>query len=1202
MISSLLWRLVDIIRSRFLWVTIGIILLLLLIWFAGPLFAFGDIRPLESRESRLWLIGAVLGLFLLRWTVRRWRASKINERLADLVRESLNKKPEGSEEVGNVGALEEKFDAALATLRKARFESEKHSFWERMGGRRYLYELPWYVIIGSPGAGKTTVLANSGLSFPLAKQFGNAALPGAGGTRYCDWWFTNEAVFIDTAGRYTTHESDEQVDRAEWQGFLGLLKKSRNRQPINGVLLTLSVADLLQQTPEQRKFHAAAIRNRLDELREDLGVLFPVYVLVTKCDLLLGFDEYFADLDRAGREQVHGFTLPLDGALQYHPDSNHVVQELKLLQARIYDGLVDRLQAEPDLGLRSRIYAYPQEFGVVAGLVQEAVAAIFEDSRYSSPPLLRGVYFTSGTQEGAPFDRILSAMRAGLEATHKPRVQQGSGKSFFIRELLTKVVFGEAYIVGSDAKAERRAKFLHIGGCALSVLLLVAVISAAMVSYRNNQKYIVEVDHKIDKFEEELKTLPGVGDGNFYALLPLLNAAEQLPDSANFPATSPLLPWTFGLYQGDKLAAGARPIYENLLKEHFAPTLKLRLEQLLRTVAVDDLEFAFETLKAYIMMHEPRHLREEDFVAFVLADWDKNMAAAVARVERAALERHVRALIATGSFLPDAQADQTLIETTRSRLSQYPVSQRIYRRMVRMLNNKQLPNFSVAAAVGPDAARIFRRTSNQALTDGVSSLYTFRGYHELFEPEVDSAVRGAGMDDAWVLGVSEGSLKQRMGAVASGELSLEVKRHYMRDYVREWEKFLDDVTLVEPESLSEASELAGMLSAPDSPLMRFMNGVVRETTLTAKKSSNDDSSLLARVGRSVRATGEDITRIIGPSSLPGALSPMDRPELIVDNRFEALRKAAGGAGESSSLQALTQIFAELHMYLSGAEAARVGGYAPPAGSSGTNTLRAQAARLPQPGRRLLETVASSSEKLVTREIRRSKGRELQGMVTRACLNSIQGRYPLVRTATREVALDDFTRMFGPGGRMEEYFQRELASFVDVSKSPWRLREGAQGGLGSATAVAAFEKAHVIKDVFFRAGTGTPKITIAIKPVLMDTTITTLTLDVDGQIVRYQHGPQVSYTVSWPGTRGSNQVRLSLEPPLPEGRSGLVLEGPWALHRLFDKANIRSGGSPERFTADIEVGGRNVRFEVIAASVKNPFRLQELTGFSCPDGL
>ena len=97
---------------------------------------------------------------------------------------------------------------ALATLKAA------------SGGKGdFLYDLPWYVMIGPPGSGKTTALVNSGLKFPLSHGATPAAIAGVGGTRYCDWWFTEDAVLIDTAGRYTTQDSDATADKQSWLCF-----------------------------------------------------------------------------------------------------------------------------------------------------------------------------------------------------------------------------------------------------------------------------------------------------------------------------------------------------------------------------------------------------------------------------------------------------------------------------------------------------------------------------------------------------------------------------------------------------------------------------------------------------------------------------------------------------------------------------------------------------------------------------------------------------------------------------------------------------------------------------------------------------------------------------------------------------------------------------------------------------------------------
>jgi len=153
------------------------------------------------------------------------------------------------------------------------------------------------MIIGPPAAGKTTAIRNSGLEFPFGTD---REIQGVGGTRNCDWWFSNSAIILDTAGRYITDDDDQE----EWAAFLDILRKNRSRQPINGVLVCISIADLLNAGSEEMEWHARTIRKRIDELTQRLGLRFPVYLVFTKCDLINGFVQFFEEFSRAQREQI----------------------------------------------------------------------------------------------------------------------------------------------------------------------------------------------------------------------------------------------------------------------------------------------------------------------------------------------------------------------------------------------------------------------------------------------------------------------------------------------------------------------------------------------------------------------------------------------------------------------------------------------------------------------------------------------------------------------------------------------------------------------------------------------------------------------------------------------------------------------------------------------------------------------------------
>src|SRR6185436_20204528 len=317
----------------------------------------------------------------------------------------------------------------------------------------------------------------------------------------CDWWFTSDAVLIDTAGRYTTQDSYREADRAAWLGFLQLLVRHRPRQPINGVILTLSATDLLQPDNERRRTLAREMRERLGELHTQLGIRFPIYVMVTKCDLLAGFAEFFSDFDKDERAQVWGTTLSLDAAATRAPravgqsgaaaapDADTAARlarlsgELVALEKSLHDCLIARLHDERDRERRAALFGFPQQWRVLRDALDEMLRMTFE-SGGAAAPLLRGVYFTSAKQEGSPMDRALGALSRALGLAHRVLPPgRPSGRSYFVTRLLREVVLGEAGLAGTNRRWERQRTWLHGGVVAASTLLTVAALAWAWHEY-----------------------------------------------------------------------------------------------------------------------------------------------------------------------------------------------------------------------------------------------------------------------------------------------------------------------------------------------------------------------------------------------------------------------------------------------------------------------------------------------------------------------------------------------------------------------------------------------------------------------------------------------------------------------------------------------------------------------------------------------
>src|SRR5579863_1656103 len=460
---------------------VGAIMFSALVWFAGPIISVGDTQPFDGFWLRFFIILVVWIIVVasISYTIirRRRAAAALEKALTEPVADETD-----------APVLAEKMQDALATLKKSSKSSAS-----------YLYDLPWYLIIGPPGAGKTTALVNSGLKFPLANDTAARAVQGVGGTRYCDWWFTDEAVLIDTAGRYTTQDSDAKVDRKSWLSFLDMLRANRPRQPINGVLVAISIEDILKLSAAEVNAHADAIRKRLTELHDELKVSFPVYAVFTKMDLIVGFTQYFADLDETRRRLVWGATFQT--ADKKANNVGMVPAEIDLLVQRLAERMPERLQEEPDLRARAILFGFPAQISAIKKPVTDFLNRIFEPTRYQTNVTLRGFYFTSGTQEGTPFDQVIGALQKsyGVESFGAAAFS-GVGKSFFLHDLLAKVVFGEAGWVSTNVAAVRRSFFVRAAAFSLIALATLAVLGAWWMSYSRNAALIADTDRAVDGY------------------------------------------------------------------------------------------------------------------------------------------------------------------------------------------------------------------------------------------------------------------------------------------------------------------------------------------------------------------------------------------------------------------------------------------------------------------------------------------------------------------------------------------------------------------------------------------------------------------------------------------------------------------------------------------------------------------------------
>ena len=1149
-------------KSRTFLIILGFALLFLFIWYVGPFFGFIEYYPLESITGRLIAMAVVVAIWIASVVIKRMRAGRASDQLvAAVVRQSKAEERPSAEAL----LLRERFEEAVAFLKGKR----------RSG--HTLYDLPWYVIVGAPGSGKTTALVNSGLNFPLEQRSGKGALRGVGGTRNCDWWFTDEAVFLDTAGRYLTQDSDAASDSAGWAEFLSLLKTYRKRRPINGVILTISAQDLMVQGHAGREAYVAAARRRLNELNKELQIQLPVYVMVTKCDLVAGFTEYFDDLEKDGRAQVWGITFPYDETTSGKA-AQGFVGEFDALMTRLNERLFTRIDADHDVRRRARIFAFPQQMAALRDLLNGFITDVFAATRFDQLVLLRGVYFTSGTQEGTPIDRLLGSIGRRFSVAPDAITPGGRGKAYFIEYLLKGVMLQESGLAGVNRRFEIQKAAAEFG--AYAAMLFVAVIGVLLftISYSRNGTYVDAVAADVTALQKSARPPAGAAL-DLPALLPRLETLAAVSNSANRYRDD--VPWLmrWGLYQGRALGDAARAAYSRELSNALLPTLATRIQQRLVDSASDP-ERVYLYLKAYLMLDQPERLDNAYLGILASREWEETFASDRAAVE--AVTKHFKNLLDYNSSLPRIPADQALVEQARRTIPTDSIPRLVYS-FIKVSYPDDAPGALRVDDLG--IGQVFKRKSGKSLAQPMPSLFTKNTFNQIVNS--GAAEKQEQFDkDQWV-----------WAARASTPVSVQDRRKqvldlYARDYTSAWDGFLSDFGLASLNGTEDLKRALRALGGPTSPLRRLLKIV-------------DDNTYLKS------------------SAAPGQETSREKAEKALDDLLKRGKKAAGFADSDPAGQ-ITNHFASIHALLAGdpgtAPLDRLIGQIKelqeklePVGAGvgektddvnslaavgrASESLKQSATGLPEAVGSLIKEVGNSAQAVSRGGLSRSLKERYLAEVVRECSQAVNGRYPFTSSGSMDVTMKDFGRIFGYTGAFDNFYKQNLQQLVDNGGSPWKWRADASGeavGLGAGV-LRQFELAQQIRETFFKNGSQFPELNFTITFNTLYQAATSVRLEIDGQNLSYRFEAPRAIPVKWPGNSGMAVVTF-------EERGGnkphTDFKGDWALFHLIDSGQRRAAESPEKSLLKLQKDLHWTEITIDAGSVRTPFGNRNWQNFTC----
>jgi type VI secretion system protein ImpL len=761
---------------------------------------------------------AVVATLLIVKAVKARRASREIERALKAQAEQQAKSARPDLEA-DIQALQGEFNRAIQALKGSRLGAK--------GASSALYALPWYVIVGPPGVGKSTALRNSGLRFPFLSSRGGVSVQGVGGTRNCEWWMTSEAVILDTAGRYTTEDSD----REEWFAFLDLLKKYRQRRPINGVMAAVSIADLAEAHPEEVATLAREIRARVDELQGRLGVVVPVYLVFTKCDLLPGFVEMFADLGEQERHQIWGFTLKtsdqVDLVGQFH---EHYDELTAVLEKRTLRRLADERSADA----REKIHQFPQYVASLREQMGRFVYELMQENIYHETPILRGVYLSSGTQEGRPINRIMSSISEAfgiqptISTTAGPPVE---AKSYFLGELFKRVIFPDYALTRPNRTRTRKRRIIGnvVGG--ISVAAAIGIVWLPLVSFKENREMITDggvamayVEQHVA--EDTVDVIP------IERIEPMRAVVSQI---AEYERDGAPLEMRMGMYQGRAVYPRLRDVYAaTVRRELLLPTVEHEMNEMRNFVIAyrrsnkaatpEEYEANFDRLHMYLLLTSPIEAGEpgltdpeKEWLTLVVSTlWEEPLRTTGEKATMSSIEAVAASYIEMLADRPELafERDARLVERVREILARSDRAKTIANRLVASVTGRSL---RLKDMVGTPALQNDDRVIRPA--------FTREGYEQQVKPRLEGNLEDL-LDEQWVLGIS-GDQADKKSETDLGKIQTE----YFRQYIDEWTTFLETIYVRGGKNKRDAKRMLDEFSPQNSPYKRLFQHISYHTQL-----------------------------------------------------------------------------------------------------------------------------------------------------------------------------------------------------------------------------------------------------------------------------------------------------------------------------------------------------------------------------------
>lgn len=1124
----------------------SLIALLIIIWSLSAWLSF---------SMRLWLsilvVAAYVGYKVWRIMQNKRQQQKVNQQLA-----------RQQQDTGvDLLPLRKNVATAINTLRRS-------AMGQKNRGTAAIYDLPWYLLLGASGVGKTSLLRNSDLNYPLNSDE-ELQLKGFTGTKDVDWWFAEQAVILDTAGRYTSNKEDN----AEWLGLLHILKRYRWRLPVNGVLLAISLEELLLSDKQQLEQQAAILRERISELNQHLGFVLPINIVITKSDLLSGFAELYNAMQQQEQQQAWGISL--QNLTNDENINDSIKQQFAVLQQRLVNYALQHLDTTENTQKKSKAFKFVSQFKSVLQRIEDFIFLVVHDNPYQTKFNLRGVYFTSATQQGLQIEKMVDEGQTRyvhLENVSKEQ-QSTESKSFFIKDMLCHRIFNDNNSAVMNQRTRMVFNSMKYGLLSLTGIVLLTIMifwgMAYAYNHRQLKQSVARVGHlrsvMADQQADQWDLLSAQLD--VYQQFHLFDQHEHMIAGHN----------RMGLYRGDDQQANLQKIlgvsmqnnflypvaseYEHKLKyyERVWPHLNAKRQQ---KIYFD----YYQTLRNYLQLgvYDP-NANQADVEAItnawvaMLAKQKNNDYGSMLNTAQLA---HLVQFYLTNQYSgisPDSLAiewlpKRDLVAVARQQLRRPIDVSLLNTKLQQVLQNEMAP-VSISKLLPSDVANIFVDKYQ------LPSMYTKQAWNSVVANQVQQIANQASAGD-WVINQpisinQDDQLKPMIDntkpdPVVASKLKAEMLATYFKAYLQAWFSWMQQLRIKQFDSLSDASDGLIKLSKSDGPMVELLASIadnlqikdaqshwqlfakdneapiIYKTLMGADGIINSDlvdnnTDLVKQYLQAVSDVQTDVENI----------SVSSNQEQAADKYAKAI--LTGNAGDNKLYQARIAIG---HLTENIAQ---------------NQTQNAVSSVLLAPLRAAWQAILITAEKQIQTN--------WQNQVIPAYENEIAGKAPFDNNGP-DISMAQIQSFFDPSkGAYWQFVNKQLLPYVNVNGMHWSTNNWLGIGMPlSRNFMESLDQAQNITTTLFGNDSTSPKFYYSLYPI-PEPHISQVKLYVNNQHFVYANGPQQWSFYHWAENQSPQQTILSVNKDDGEAQARLYAGGMWSLFKLLSKAHdLRKIGS------------------------------------------